>query len=40
MFIVIHFMHGLLLKSVLLCFVLFCFVLLCFVCFVSRFPSV
>ena len=40
MFIVIHFMHGLLLKSVLLCFVLFCFALLCFVCFVSRFPSV
>ena len=39
MFIVIHFMHGLLLKSVLI-FVLFCFVLFCFVCFVSRFPSV
>ena len=34
MFIVIHFMHGLLLKSVLI------FVLFCFVCFVSRFPSV
>ena len=39
MFIVIHFMHGLLLKSV---FFFFFFVLFCFVmfCFVSRFPSV
>ena len=37
MFIVIHFMHGLLLKSGFFCFVLFCFVLFCFV---SRFPSV